>query len=61
MVPPMRPVLELLARGATTTVVFATLLWLTGFLRLSERAFLREMIGRMTRRPPKRPDPDDAG
>jgi hypothetical protein len=37
-------------RGLTTATVYVGLLWLTGFLRSSERAFLAEVVGRLWRR-----------
>jgi O-antigen/teichoic acid export membrane protein len=48
--PPMPVLASLFARGLTTTVVYVGLLWATGFLRASERAFLREMLDRLRRR-----------
>ena len=51
LIPAMPPAVGLLARGATTVVVYAGLLWVSGFLRRSERAFLRELLGRLRRRP----------
>jgi O-antigen/teichoic acid export membrane protein len=50
LVPPMRPILGVLVRGGVTTGVFAALLWLSGFFRPTERAFLREMTSRLRRR-----------
>jgi O-antigen/teichoic acid export membrane protein len=43
----------LLVRGATTVVVYVSLLGLTGFLRATERSFLREMMVRLWRREPR--------
>jgi O-antigen/teichoic acid export membrane protein len=48
--PSMPPLVGLLARGATTVVAFSGLLWITGFLRASERRFLAEMRARLRRR-----------
>jgi hypothetical protein len=47
----MPPIAGLLARATTTVGVYAALLWLSGFFRPTERAFLRELIGRLRRRP----------
>ena len=44
--PDMPPLAGLLARGALTTGLFLTLLWISGFLRATERAFLREQLER---------------
>jgi O-antigen/teichoic acid export membrane protein len=41
--PAMSPVVGILARGATTVIGFAGLLWVGGFLRPAERAWLLEM------------------
>jgi O-antigen/teichoic acid export membrane protein len=48
--PAMRPLAGLLLRGATTTIVFAACLWVTGFFRPTERAFLQEMLTRLRQR-----------
>lgn len=48
--PPLGALAGFLTRGAVTVVVFAALLWATGFFRATERAFLREIIGRARRR-----------
>jgi O-antigen/teichoic acid export membrane protein len=45
--PDMAPLVGLVARGATSVVVFTGLLWLSGFLRATERAFLREKWRRL--------------
>ena len=49
-VPPMRPILSLFARGVVTVAVYAGLLWTSGFFRLTERAFLREVITKLRQR-----------
>jgi O-antigen/teichoic acid export membrane protein len=61
LLPPMTPWLGVLARGSTVVGLYAGLLWLTGFFRPTERAFLREMIGRLRRRTsgPRTPPSDD--
>lgn len=60
LLPPMAPWLGVLARGSATVLVYAVLLWVTGFFRPTERAFLREMIARLRRRVPAlRTDPTD--
>ena len=41
--PALPPLVGLLARAATTVATYAGLLWMTGFLRASERQFLTEM------------------
>jgi O-antigen/teichoic acid export membrane protein len=41
--PALPPLVGLLARSTTTVVAYAGLLWMTGFLRASERQFLTEM------------------
>ena len=48
--PSMSPVAGLLARGTATVVVYVGILWTTGFLRPTERAFLREVAGRLRSR-----------
>ena len=59
--PAMPPLAGFLARGTTTVLAYAGLLWMTGFFRATERAFLREMIGRARRRSSAaaRPSPID--
>jgi O-antigen/teichoic acid export membrane protein len=47
LLPDLSPVAGLLARGATTVGAFALLLWASGFLRGTERAFLREAWHRL--------------
>ena len=42
--PDMPPLAGFLARGAATAGVYVGLLWITGFFRATERAFLRELI-----------------
>ena len=48
--PAMPPLAGLLARGSLTVCAFALVLWASGFLRASERSFLRELWTRVTRR-----------
>jgi O-antigen/teichoic acid export membrane protein len=50
MVPPMPPFIGLLTHGSLTVVVYVGLLWASGFLRATERAFMREMIARLRAR-----------
>jgi O-antigen/teichoic acid export membrane protein len=57
--PAMPPLAGLLARGTTTVGVFVLALWMSGFLRSSERAFVQELWGRLKRRR-SRPAVDDA-
>ena len=45
----MRPIAGLFVRGLTTVVLYAGLLWISGFLRPTERAFLVEMRTRLRR------------
>lgn len=49
LVPPMRPIAGFFVRGLTTVAVYGALLWITGFLRPTERAFLTEMRTRLRR------------
>ncbi len=42
--PAMPPLAGFLARGTTTTASFAAVLWMTGFFRPTERAFVREVL-----------------
>ena len=49
-VPALPPVAGLVVRSAVTAAVFLALLWATGFLRRSERAFLAEVWTRLRRR-----------
>jgi O-antigen/teichoic acid export membrane protein len=51
IVPPLPAVLGLFARGLTTVGVYVAALWVTGFLRRTERAFLREALTRLRRDP----------
>ena len=51
LLPSLRPIVGLLARGTLSVVVYAALLWSTGFFRPTERAFMREMIARVRSRP----------
>lgn len=46
LLPEMPPLAGLLARGAATAGLFVGLLWITGFLRATERAFVREQLAR---------------
>jgi O-antigen/teichoic acid export membrane protein len=48
-IPAMPPLAGLFVRGATTVAVYGALLWMTGFLRPTERAFLAELRGRLKR------------
>jgi O-antigen/teichoic acid export membrane protein len=50
MLPDMPPLAGLLARGASVVAVFAGLLWLTGFLRPTERAILGGVARRLAGR-----------
>ena len=50
LVPALPPVAGLIARGVTCVAVYGVLLWITGFFRATELAFLREMIARFRRR-----------
>jgi O-antigen/teichoic acid export membrane protein len=52
LVPAMPALAGLFVRGATTVIVYLGLLWLTGFLRPTERAFMAEMWRRLRRRGP---------
>lgn len=47
--PAMPALAGLLARGVVTSAVYIGLLWLSGFLRASERAFLSEVLRRLRR------------
>jgi hypothetical protein len=51
-----RPIVSLLAHGGITVTVYVGLLWVSGFLRASERAFLRDVIRRVRRRAALRPE-----
>jgi len=46
-IPPLPALAGLAARGVATVGIYFGLLWMTGFLRATERAFLREMAGRV--------------
>jgi len=50
VVPPMPALAGLVVRAAVTTGVYFGLLWASGFLRATERAFLGEAIGRLRSR-----------
>jgi hypothetical protein len=50
LVPALPPVAGLIARGVTCIAVYGMLLWITGFFRATEIAFLREIIARFRRR-----------
>jgi O-antigen/teichoic acid export membrane protein len=51
LVPDMPPLAGLFVRGATSVAVYLLLLWVTGFFRATEIAFLREIAARRSRRP----------
>jgi O-antigen/teichoic acid export membrane protein len=46
----MPPLAGLILRGMTTVAAYLAALWMSGFFRPTERAFMREMIARMRRR-----------
>jgi O-antigen/teichoic acid export membrane protein len=50
MLPAMPAWIGVLARGSATVLVYSGLLYASGFFRPTERAFAREMIGRLRRR-----------
>lgn len=50
LVPAWPPVAGFFARGLTCVAVYGLLLWVTGFFRATEIAFLREIIARFRRR-----------
>jgi len=50
VVPDLRPLAGVVVRGSVTVVVFAALLWASGFFRPSERAFLRATLARLKSR-----------
>ncbi len=52
VLPAMPAVTGFFVRGTTTVGVYAALLWLSGFFRPTERAFVREMVTRFRRRAP---------
>jgi O-antigen/teichoic acid export membrane protein len=60
LVPAGAPLIGLLLRGSTTVAIYGGLLWATGFLRSTERAFLREMVLRGRGRSPSPPRPSAA-
>ena len=49
LMPPMTPLPSLLVRTALAALMYLALLWLGGFLRPTERRFLRETVGRIGR------------
>lgn len=58
LTPAMSPLAGLLARGSLTVIFYVALLWVTGFFRPTERAFMREMIARVRRRGASPPSAD---
>jgi hypothetical protein len=60
VVPDLPPLAGLLVNGAATAGLYAGLLLATGFLRPAERAFLRELAGRVRARRSARPVPTNA-
>lgn len=50
LIPALPPAVGLLARGTTCVAVYLALLWMTGFFRATEIAFLRETVARLRRR-----------
>lgn len=58
--PPMPALAGFLIRGTTTVAVYVGLLWVSGFLRPTERAFLREVAARLRRRPAPAAESTDA-
>jgi O-antigen/teichoic acid export membrane protein len=50
IVPPLAPWLALLVHGSVTVVLYVGLLGIGGFLRATERAFIRELVARFRRR-----------
>jgi len=50
IVPATSPLVGVLARGSITVAVFAALLWISGFFRPTERAFLQETMARLRSR-----------
>ena len=44
--PDLRPAISLVLRVGVTAATFAALLWISGFLRPTERGFLRDVLGR---------------
>jgi O-antigen/teichoic acid export membrane protein len=53
LVPALPPLAGLLARGTTCVAVYLALLWITGFFRATEIAFLREVAARLRKRSAK--------
>ena len=47
----LAPLAGFIVRGAATVATYLALLWMSGFFRPTERAFMREMIARVRRRP----------
>jgi O-antigen/teichoic acid export membrane protein len=47
----LSPLAGFILRGVTTVAAYLAALWMSGFFRQTERAFLREMIARLRRRP----------
>jgi O-antigen/teichoic acid export membrane protein len=58
--PAMPAALGVLLRGSLTVVVYVAILWVTGFLRPTERAFMREIAARFGERRRARPVAGDA-
>jgi len=63
LLPATSPLAGLLARGMVVVGIYTAVLWMTGFFRATERAFMREMLARLRDRPPPAaaPSPLDAG
>lgn len=55
--PAMSPLVGLLLRGTMAVAVFVGLLWASGFLRVTERAFLREQVTRARKKSARREVP----
>ena len=49
-IPDMAPLAGFFARGTTTVAAYVAVLWMTGFFRPTERAFMREMLRKGARR-----------
>jgi hypothetical protein len=60
VVPDLPPLAGFLVKGAATASLYAGLLLATGFLRPAERAFLRELAGRVRARRSAPPVPTNA-
>ncbi len=56
--PDMPPVAGIFVRGTTVTVVFAALLWMSGFLRADELRVLSTLRGRRQAEPSRTPAPE---